>query len=364
MNDASLYGIEDSNRHGDDLWGKNQFNSSFPVALCCHMRDNGTKPVYISVDADSESVVSDDAITIADVFGTGKTGSGVRFEFETESEALNRHVSGPLGVTDLVTVDPPDRQLRALEIKLTVVPDATTSDLDETAWAPELVIRPITSAYATLGLWDRLIKGGMGEAVRRIVEPVASKVQSWDNRAEMSGTIDELTEVLELAVQLCHPFQQPFLVQPIWKTEGQSPQLATQCFDVFVWSDLALWKLFVDGSSRGPSDRLTRVQRECVRTVKCLYDLSTRNRVSYEEIYRGIALGNQTDKACSFSGKVAHTYMKHPRLAEPTVPKSALSSIILGGGEAKLSPERRFDASVYFAWRARLETEGGAQPRG
>lgn len=357
MNVASLYGIEDSNRLGDDLWGKNQFNSSFPVALCCYMRDNGINPVFISVGQEFESVVSDDRITIADVFGTARPGSGVRFEFETESEALSQHVTGPLGVTDLVTVEPPNRQLRALEIKLTVVPDTTTSDLDESAWAPELVIRPITSAYATLGIWDSLINGGMGETVRRIVEPVASNVQSWDNRAEMSGTIDELTEALELAVRQFHRFQQPFLIQPIWKTEGQSPQLATQCFDVFVWSDLALWKLFVDGSSRGSTDRLTRVQRECVRTVKCLYDLSTRNRVSYEEIYRGIALGNQTDKACSYSGKVAHTYMQHPRLAEPTVPKSALSSIILGGGEAKLSPERRFDASVYFAWRARLETE-------
>ena len=359
MNDASLYGIEDSNRIGDDLWGKNQFNSTFPVALCCYMRDNGINPVYISVGAEFEHVVSDDNISISDVFGTAQTGSGVRFEFETESHALSRHVSGPLGVTDLVTVEPPNRQLRALEIKLTVVPDTTTSDLDKTAWAPELVIRPITSAYATLGVWDRLVNAGMGESVRHIVEPVASKVQSWDNRAEVSGTIDELTEVLAQASQQCYQFQQPFLIQPIWKTEGQSPQLATQCFDVFVWSDLALWKLFVDGSSRGSMGRLTRVQRECVRTVKSLYDLSTRNRVSYEEVYRGIALGNQTDKACSFSGKVAHSYMQHPRLAEPSVPKSALSSIILGGGEAKLSPERRFDASVYFAWRARLETSGG-----
>lgn len=359
MSDASLYGVEDSNRIGDDLWGKNQFNSTFPVALCCYMRDNGIKPVYISVGADFDNVVNDDSIAISDVFGTSQTGSGVRFEFETESHALSQHVTGPLGVTDLVTIEPPNHQLRALEIKLTVVPDASTSDLDETAWAPELVIRPITSAYATLGMWDRLIDGGMGEAVRRIVEPVASKVQSWDNRAEMSGAIDELTEVLGLATRQCHQFQRPFLIQPIWKTEGQSPQLAAQCFDVFVWSDLALWKLFVDGSARGLSGRLTRVQRECVRTVKCLYDLSTRNRISYEEIYRGIALGNQTDKACSFSGKVAHTYMQHPRLVQPVVPKSALSSIILGGGEAKLSPERRFDASIYFAWRARLESAGG-----
>ena len=30
-----LYGISASNRTNMDLWGKNQFNSSFPIALAC-----------------------------------------------------------------------------------------------------------------------------------------------------------------------------------------------------------------------------------------------------------------------------------------------------------------------------------------
>ncbi len=32
-----------------DSWGKNQFNSSFPVALCCYMRDQGHNAMYVSV---------------------------------------------------------------------------------------------------------------------------------------------------------------------------------------------------------------------------------------------------------------------------------------------------------------------------
>ena len=45
-----LYGISASNRTNMDLWGKNQFNSSFPIALACYMRDHGFKAVYLMLD--------------------------------------------------------------------------------------------------------------------------------------------------------------------------------------------------------------------------------------------------------------------------------------------------------------------------
>ena len=169
--------------------------------------------------------------------------------------------------------------------------------------------------------------------------------------------MEETVSVLRLATTSCHSFQRPFLIQPIWKTEGKSPYLADRCFDVFVWSDLALWKLFVDSAARPSRQRITRTQRECARTVRSLYDLTTRNRVNYEEVYRGMGLGNQTDKACAFSGKATRHYMNHERLNRPVLGRSILSSIILGGGEALLSPERRFDATVYFAWRERIKGE-------
>jgi hypothetical protein len=61
-----------------------------------------------------------------------------------------------------------------------------------------------------------------------------------------------------------------------------------------------------------------------------------------------MALGNQTDKEFSASGAVTNQYMKHPRLTVPKVHKSALAQIILNGGELQLSPERRFDATIFF----------------
>lgn len=47
--DPKLYGINHSNRNGDDLWGKNQFNSTFPVSLMCFMRDGKIPAAYLSV---------------------------------------------------------------------------------------------------------------------------------------------------------------------------------------------------------------------------------------------------------------------------------------------------------------------------
>ncbi|HIH8441417.1 HindVP family restriction endonuclease [Escherichia coli] len=40
--------------------------------------------------------------------------------------------------------------------------------------------------------------------------------------------------------------------------------------------------------------------------------------------------------------------MDHPRRTKPILPPSVLKEIILNGGQNKLSPERRFDQSVYY----------------
>jgi hypothetical protein len=49
--EPGLYGIQNSNRSGSDLWGKNQFNSTFPASLACYMRDKAIKAIYLSVDS-------------------------------------------------------------------------------------------------------------------------------------------------------------------------------------------------------------------------------------------------------------------------------------------------------------------------
>ena len=52
MAEARLYGIDNSNRENEDLWGKNQFNTTFPTSLACYMRDRDIPAVYLYVDKD------------------------------------------------------------------------------------------------------------------------------------------------------------------------------------------------------------------------------------------------------------------------------------------------------------------------
>jgi hypothetical protein len=66
----ALYGIAHSNRDFTDpyYWGKNQFNSAFPVALACFMRDAGIKPVYLRINKDRK--IFHEEIAVSDLFNT------------------------------------------------------------------------------------------------------------------------------------------------------------------------------------------------------------------------------------------------------------------------------------------------------
>ena len=69
--DPALYGIDHSNRNFKDryCWGKNQFNSSFPVALCCYMRDKKYGTVLISQHGEHTKTST---VNFDKVFGTKK----------------------------------------------------------------------------------------------------------------------------------------------------------------------------------------------------------------------------------------------------------------------------------------------------
>jgi len=349
MSGESLYGVENSNRPKRDHWGKNQFNSSFPVALCCYMRDHNIRPVYITVAEDFSARVSDERLDISDVFGTKNTGADIRFEFETAFAPFADFVyDEKLDGIDLVTKDPAagDKPLRPLEVKLTVVPDSTTCDLDEHLWASELVLRPVTCAYAALSIYRSV---GDSREARKIVESSASQIDGWDNAAEILSQKEEVLDALRRYIKTFHAEQKPLLIHPIWKTMGKTPELANHCFDVFVWSDLALCKAFIDKSSKERGARaVSRSMRESARMLRCLNDLHTKGKVNLQQIYKGMSLGKQTDKAVALSGTTTSRYMKHPRLVKPAITKETLKEIILNGGQRLLSPERRFDATIYF----------------
>jgi hypothetical protein len=93
--DPALYGIEHSNRAKKNFWGKNQFNSTFPAALACYMRDKGIKPVYIPLSLDFEIINTE--VPFDDVFRTELSNKDLNFCFGTKFEpyqAFSREDAG------------------------------------------------------------------------------------------------------------------------------------------------------------------------------------------------------------------------------------------------------------------------------
>jgi hypothetical protein len=354
MATPSLYGIKNSNRSGSDLWGKNQFNSTFPAALCCYMRDKGINPVYVSTDENFLTSASDKKISFDQVFNTNSKNSDINFLFESNFQPYADLLHDTLDHTDLVTqVSGIDK--RALEVKLTVLPDNTTAKLsDETQWGSELVIRPDSISYACLGIYSSL-KFKSSE-IRSLLEPVSIKIESWENSREILNNAESLINVLSNFFSKYHDYQIPFLIQPIWKTKGKSPELSDNAFDVFVWSDFALLKLAVDqAKTERNRNKVSRYLRSVARTVRALTDLFVSQKLHVTRIFRQMALGNQTDKEFALNGRVTRQYMDHERLKKPYLKKHVLREIILDGGQKELSPERRFDATIYFTASAVFE---------
>lgn len=345
----ALYGLanDNSSRQGKDLWGKNQFNSTFPLALCLKMRDDGVAPVAVVLHADG--IVAADPNprwSMEEVIGDKKDNPYYHFEKTFAAyESLSRNEVEKI---DLV-VSVGGKDWRPLEVKLTVVPDSGTARKPMNEWGPELVLRPVSSAYAMMGLASSLSEAGnttLKREVMNVIRPTYNAIQDWDNIVEISSNRDRLRGTLSLVLDKTLQIQQPFLVQPIWKTEGQVPVLAAQCFDVFVWSDAAIIRLPVDLSHKAKPNEVTRHLREVARHIRALYDVLNSGDFDYLGTYARMSLGNQTDKAFAMAGSLTRKHMAHPRLMTPHYKRDVLNQLILNKGGDELKPERRFDAAV------------------
>jgi hypothetical protein len=191
--------------------------------------------------------------------------------------------------------------------------------------------------------------GVRNKNVRGIFENSCSKIRDWYNMREVKSKLDEILSSLETFFSLYYEKQRPILVQPIWKTLGSTAVLAENCLDVFVWTDFALTRLFMDAAlSSGKSD-ITWQQRSAVRLARFLYELSITDKVYQQPIYDGMTFDTLNDKEFSISGLKTNSYMRSKRLLTPAIRKEQIKEIILGGGQKYLSPERRFDAVIYFS---------------
>lgn len=340
---GKLYGINKSNRKGSDLWGKNQFNSAFPASLACYMRSKNIKAVYLKLNNNLE--VEAQEISIDELFNTTKPNAEITFDFESKYEPYQNYAFDDIKGIDLVLKDG-SNFLRALEIKLTVIPDQTTFKEDESNWGTELVIRPATTSYCALGIIDSCAK--KLKSIRDLFEPLGSKIQHWDNKVEIHSNQNDIIETLNSFQSDFLKYQKPFLLQPIWKTKGKSPILADNAFDIFVWSDFALCRTFLDRSIN-TKNQVNRYMRSSSRMSRIIYELSRSGKTNIENIYAQMTFGLQSDKEFALSGKITRKYMPSPRRVKPILRPNVLKDIILDGGQKMLSPERRFDQTIYYS---------------
>ncbi len=347
---TGLYGIEHSNRTTDAHWGKNCFNSSFPAAMACYMLDHNISAVYNKLEeVNGRLQVVPTEISIRDLFNCGASSlNELYFSFETAFTPYQQYSFDTVDGIDLVIKDIHDNFLAPLEVKLTVLPTAATSHLPEHKWGCELVVRSATTSYCALGMFDAVKEES--RAVREIFEESCASIQSWDNDYEMTHKTPMLSECINQFQTKYLTKQKPLLMQTIWKTQGQSPVLADDAFDIIVWSDYAFSRLFVDSAFK-VERTMSRYMRASARLARCLWELSKSGKIRLADIYRQMAFGNQTDKEFAIQGPKWRKYVTTERIAQPILQKDVISEIIQPGYIEHLMPERRFDQTLYFTVR-------------
>lgn len=333
-----LFGLVNTNRDFSDpaSWGKNQFNSSFPTALCCYLHSQDIEANYLAIN---QQKFAPTMLSISSLFGIAPDNDEIFFAFETTHAPFQKYVIGTLPRTDLVIQNRTTGQcIAGLEIKLTALPDNTTHTLADAKYGSEIVVRPDSIVYLACSL-----ASGLGAKLQTSIPQMA--IADWSDPQEVLSQVPTIVETIEKIALALEKDQSSFLVQPIWKTVGKSPTLADNCLDVFVWSDAGFAWFIAQLADRSPeAKRITRATRTAIWLFKMLHDIAYHGHCNHTQIIDTLSYNTKNDKAFASAGNVTNPFMACPRLTHPIVKKNAIKAIILGNGHRLLSPERRFDA--------------------
>lgn len=349
MIQTGLFGIKYSNRDftAKSSWGKNQFNSSFPAALTAFLYSKGMDCKYLLLNKALK--IEHQLLNVADFFGKQPTSEDIFYAFETPFTPYQRLIIGTLPRVDLVIqCRKTGKCLTPIEIKLTALPDHTTCDLTEDKYGSELVVRPDTIVYLACSIAQKLRKNT--KQLKTIFGDKYSNIKDWADMEYIYPIVKYMIKDIDTICQMIKEEQSPLILQPIWKTIGKSSRLAENCLDVFVWSDLAFTRLFIDTANKELATnkiRITRQVRTAIWLFKMLYDFARNGQINYKLIIDSLSYNTKNDKAFAISGKITHKYMQSTELNQPRIQKQAIKKIIIGGGQDLLSPERRFDAIIF-----------------
>lgn len=355
-NQPKLYGIDHSNRDFTkrEVWGKNQFNSSFPAALACYMYSKKINPVYIKADKCMKRELAD--ISVDELFGIDPLGDNTFYAFETQYKPFEQFVAGDIPRNDLVIQKMDTKEcVSSFEIKLTALPDQATFELSEEKYGSEIVVRPDTIIYLACSLIQSY--NGNRNAIKSVLDNWASEIKDWSDAKEVIPYINKIRQAISHIVDQQYLYQKPILLQPVWKTEGKSSRMPEHCLDLFVWSDLGMLNLFMPSESediakedyykdRNGNISIDRHTRTMIWLYKMLLDYSDCGYFDREKIIGAMLYGPKNDKAFSSNGAKTYPIMTCDQLTSPRITRGDIRNIILGNGQDLLSPERRFDAII------------------
>ncbi|MBI5182432.1 MAG: HindVP family restriction endonuclease [Nitrospirae bacterium] len=342
-----LFGIKNSNRDFSlpESWGKNQFNNSFPIGLTCYMASKKIDPIHLLLD--QNLALTHSSITVEELLGLPYNSDNLFFSFEESFTPYADLVIGQLPRADLVTrnsATPNKDCLAGFEIKLTALPDNSTCDLDdESLYGSEIVVRPDTIVYIALAIAK--LYTHKKDDLKALTSPTCSKITGWEDAENVRHNLPNFIQTIDSILKANINHQTPLLLQPVWKTQKKKGTLSKDCFDVFVWTDFAITRLFID-PSRNKNSVFGRMERAVVWLIKMLDDFANLGKINPGQVTGQLTYNTRNDKAFAVSGRMTNPYMKSQSLTKPRVSKYAVKEIILGGGQNYLSPERRLDAII------------------
>jgi hypothetical protein len=350
VNTPSLFGIKHSNRDlsNPESWGKNMFNSNFPISLSIYMKSIGLKLRYLKLNSDGQ--LQKDFIDTNDLFGCDAFDDDTKYTFEAPFKPFIPYCVNEKDVpkVDVMIENRINGNIYSgFEVKLTAIPDESTYKLDEEHYGSELVIRFPSIIYLACSMAD-LYKNDH-KSLRRYFGNGFGNVSSYVESAQINPILPKIYEILNEVIRANTEKQKPTLIQPVWKTIGKKPILHENCLDVFVWSELAFTKLFLKDAIETSEDstrKISRPQRAVIQLFFMLNDFARRGQIDFSDIQNKLTYGPKNDKAFSVNGKITNSLMACPELTKPRINKEQIKHIILGGGEKFLSPERRFDATL------------------
>ncbi len=344
-----FYGISKSNRDFSQksAWGKNQFNSSFPASLSAYMHSKGIENIYLTLD--KKLKIAHGKVSTTKLYGLAPDSDDLFYCFESSYAPYEQFLVGSLPRIDLVTQIVGSGQiLKPLEIKLTALPDNTTCELTEDKYGTEMVVRPDTIVYLACSIAYNF-KGNIN-ILKSFFSKNFEQIENWAELDSIWRFLPMMLETINKVTLSIIDAQEPLLMQPVWKTQGKYHTFSESCLDVFVWSNFAFTRLFLDGAHREitkDKKNITRHIRTMIWLFKMLYDFSNNGQFNHGRITDELSYNTKNDKAFAVSGNATRPYMSCRELIKPRVSKDEIKNIIVGGGQNLLSPERRFDAIIY-----------------